>query len=118
MSQFLKQQIRVPFQSKLHFAEIEPEPIFVKKVQIDESFPEDEANNLAEIESYNKHLFRPNTYLHKWWARRSGTTFRYILKYLQNNPTLLNFYKAGGLEGKIIFDPMMGEARPYMRLFA
>jgi hypothetical protein len=42
-------------------------------------FPEEEANALASLESYNKHLYRPNTYLHKWWARRCGTTFRYIL---------------------------------------
>jgi hypothetical protein len=48
-----------------------------KTVPIDSGFPEEAANRLAEIESFNKHLFRPNTYLHKWWARRSGTTFRY-----------------------------------------
>jgi adenine-specific DNA methylase len=51
-------------------------------VPIDSSFPEDEVNELAQLECYNKHLFRPNTYLHKWWARRSGTTFRHILKQL------------------------------------
>lgn len=51
-------------------------------VSIDNYFPEEEANKLSGLESYNKHLFRPNTYLHKWWARRSGTTFRYILKQL------------------------------------
>ena len=65
-------------------------------------------NRLATQESYNKHLFRPNTYLHKWWARRSGTTFRYILKSLCTNETKMDYYASGGLEGTTILDPMMG----------
>jgi len=75
---------------------------------IDEVFPEELANQLSQIESFNKHLFRPNTYLHKWWARRCGSTFRLILK--QFVPTLgrRDYYAAGGLEGKIVLDPMMG----------
>ncbi len=71
-------------------------------------FPEETANALARLESYNKHLYRPNTYLHKWWARRSGTTFRHILKQLVDRPEKRDFYAPGGLEGKIILDPMMG----------
>ena len=43
-----------------------------KTVPIDTAFPEEEANRLAEIESFNKHLFRPNTYLHKWWLADPG----------------------------------------------
>ena len=43
-----------------------------KTVPIDIAFPEEEANRLAEIESFNKHLFRPNTYLHKWWLADPG----------------------------------------------
>ncbi len=77
-------------------------------VPIDTSFPEEEANTLAEIESFNKHLFRPNTYLHKWWARRSGTTFRHILKQLVSDPSRRDYYSPGGLEGVTILDPMMG----------
>jgi len=78
------------------------------RVPIDESFPEGEANELAQIESFNKHLFRPNTYLHKWWARRAGTTFRFILKQLVADDSLRNYYVAGGLEDITILDPMMG----------
>ncbi|MBW6485539.1 MAG: hypothetical protein K0B01_05230, partial [Syntrophobacterales bacterium] len=59
---------------------------------------------------YNKHLFRPNTYLHKWWARRSGVTFRHILKQLSVESKLRDFYTPGGLEGLTILDPMMGGA--------
>ena len=72
------------------------------------AFPEEAANALARLESFNKHLYRPNTYLHKWWARRSGTTFRYILKQLVTNPARRDFYEPGGLEGRVILDPMMG----------
>jgi putative DNA methylase len=71
-------------------------------------FPEEEANALAAMESYNKHLYRPNTYLHKWWARRCGTTFRYILKQFIRSPSRRDFYAPGGLEGIIVLDPMMG----------
>ncbi len=71
-------------------------------------FPEEEANALAALESYNKHLYRPNTYLHKWWARRCGTTFRYILKRFVPDAAGRDFYAPGGLEGSVVLDPMMG----------
>jgi hypothetical protein len=80
----------------------------LEKVPIDDFFPEGEANRLAEVESYNKHLFRPNTYLHKWWARRSGTTFRYILKQLVPDVSRQGYYTSGGLEGLTVLDPMLG----------
>jgi putative DNA methylase len=66
------------------------------------------ANSIARFESYNKHLYRPNTYLHKWWARRCGSTFRMILKHFVTDPGKRDYYAPGGLEGKIILDPMMG----------
>jgi len=76
--------------------------------QIDTAFPIEEANKIIEKESFNKHLFRPNTYLHKWWARRSGTAFRYILKQLVKDSARRDYYSAGGLEGQVIYDPMIG----------
>jgi len=75
---------------------------------IDSHFDAEFANALAEIEAYNKHLYRPNTYLHKWWARRCGTTFRAILKHLVRDQAKQDYYAPGGLEGQIILDPMMG----------
>jgi DNA modification methylase len=108
MTRFSKKAARVPVQKSFAFHEAPSNETGSGGVLIDHSFPDKNANRLAELESYNKHLFRPNTYLHKWWARRSGTTFRYILKQLQNDQSPSDFYKAGGLEGKIIFDPMMG----------
>ena len=100
--------MKLPFQLALNFNGSQLDNTPQSEIPIDKYFPEDEANELAALESYNKHLYRPNTYLHKWWARRSGTTFRYILKQLVSDTTKRNFYDAGGLEGKIIFDPMMG----------
>lgn len=79
-----------------------------ERVPIDTFFPENEADLLSHQESFNKHLFRPNTYLHKWWARRAGTTFRYILKQLVPDANFQDYYTSGGLEGVTILDPMMG----------
>jgi DNA modification methylase len=75
---------------------------------IDDGFDVSLANQLAHLESYNKHLYRPNSYLHKWWARRCGTTFRLILKHLVAEPGQRDYYAPGGLVGQIILDPMMG----------
>jgi DNA modification methylase len=75
---------------------------------IDVAFDEELANWLAGRESYNKHLYRPTSYLHKWWARRCGTTFRLILKGLVSDQQRRDYYQAGGLEGTIILDPMLG----------
>lgn len=75
---------------------------------IDTYFNETLADELAHLEIFNKHHYRPNTYLHKWWARRCGTTFRLILKHLVADPAGQNYYTPGGLAGKVILDPMMG----------
>jgi putative DNA methylase len=77
-------------------------------ILIDTHFDEEFADALAQLESYNKHLYRPNTYLHKWWARRCGSTFRLILKALTEDEAARDYYTPGGLAGKLILDPMMG----------
>jgi DNA modification methylase len=77
-------------------------------IPIDGHFDEPFADALARLESYNKHHYRPNTYLHKWWARRCGSTFRLILKGLVADAGRRGYYAPGGLEGKIILDPMIG----------
>ena len=83
-------------------------PQIEDSVAIDESFPEGFADELSRREAFNKHLFRPNTYLHKWWARRCGSTFRAILKQFVPDPQRRDYYAPGGLEGKVVLDPMMG----------
>lgn len=78
------------------------------KPSIDVSFDADFADRLARFETYNKHNYRPNTYLHKWWGRRCGSTFRLILKGLVDDPAHAPYYTPLGLAGKVILDPMMG----------
>ncbi|MEZ4593372.1 MAG: hypothetical protein R3D55_19830 [Chloroflexota bacterium] len=78
------------------------------KIPLDTEFDTDFANQIAQLEAYNKHHYRPNSYLHKWWARRCGSTFRLILKQLVEDEAQRNYYAPGGLAGKIILDPMMG----------
>ena len=79
-----------------------------QSITIDRAFPEEFVNQLSSQEVFNKHLFRPNTYLHKWWARRCGTTFRAILKQFVPDEGRIDYYTPGGLEGKVVLDPMMG----------
>lgn len=76
--------------------------------RIDAHFPERFVDGLSRQEVFNKHLFRPNTYLHKWWARRCGSTFRTILKQFAPSAEQSDYYAAGGLEGLTVLDPMMG----------
>lgn len=75
---------------------------------IDASFDVVLADQLARYETYNKHHYRPHTYLHKWWGRRCGSTFRMILKGLVETQDQQDYYSPRGLEGKVILDPMMG----------
>src|SRR5262245_18086895 len=97
------------FQLEIDFPALERPPLRdLNRVPIDDSFPEQAANAIGQVESFNKHLFRPNTYLHKWWARRSGSTFRFILKGLVTDPQARDYYAPGGLEGITILDPMIG----------
>jgi len=98
----------VPLQLSFHLQADEAQAPQAEGLPIDASFPEEEIDELARRESFNKHLYRPNTYLHKWWARRSGTTFRYILKSLVPDAGRRGYYEPGGLEGTVILDPMMG----------
>ena len=77
---------------------------------IDTQFDVALADRLAQAEATNKHHYRPNSYLHKWWARRCGSTFRLILKHLVDDPLRRDYYAPGGLEGRVVVDPMMGGA--------
>lgn len=78
------------------------------RYEIDDNLDVSFVDALARQEVYNKHHFRPNSYRHKWWARRCGTTFRAILKALVEDKTEQGFYEPGGLTGKLILDPMIG----------
>lgn len=73
-------QINIHIARQLSFEGFSRDSWTEEHFSIDESFPEQFADDLSRREVFNKHLFRPNTYLHKWWARRCGSTFRTILK--------------------------------------
>ena len=84
-----------------------PSAQYEQGLGVDSDFPEEFVNALSRQEVFNKHLFRPNTYLHKWWARRCGSTFRAILKQFASAERR-DYYAPGGLENKVVLDPMMG----------
>jgi DNA modification methylase len=93
---------------QLALDELSRSPQTAYSVRIDYDFPEQFVDNLSRQEVFNKHLFRPNTYLHKWWARRCGSTFRAVLKQFAPQVERSDYYTPGGLEGKTVLDPMMG----------
>ncbi len=93
---------------QLPMSEIAQAPSVERCVGIDGGFPEKFVDELSRREVFNKHLFRPNAYLHKWWARRCGSLFRAILKQFAPDDGLRDYYAPGGLEGKVVLDPMMG----------
>lgn len=78
---------------------------------IEQSFPIIEISRLAEIESFRKNIYRAAYYIHKWWARRTGATFRAILLgcFLPEGHSPLDFfYQAHQFKDAIILDPFMG----------
>ena len=93
---------------QLAFDELYRVPQAGHSLAMDDAFPEKFVDELSRREVFNKHLFRPNTYLHKWWARRCGSTFRTILKQFVPDAERRDYYAPGGLEGKVVLDPMMG----------
>jgi hypothetical protein len=60
---------------QLAFDELFRAPQKEHSLAIDCAFPEEFVDALSRREVFNKHLFRSNTYLHKWWARRCGRRF-------------------------------------------
>ncbi len=52
-----------------------------KKAPIEEHFPVEKVNEIADKESKAKRYYRPVYTMHKWWARRLGCVFRTIILY-------------------------------------
>ncbi len=80
-------------------------------LNIEQTFPLLQLNQLAEQEGHNKHFYRPATYIHKWWARRLGSVFRTILlaAFLPpGEPVWEHYYQRHNFSGKIVLDPFMG----------
>lgn len=78
---------------------------------IERMFPIEPLNDLARLERYNKHYYRPANYIHKWWARRLGSVFRTILLsvFSEDGGDLWSrYYRGADFGGKIVLDPFMG----------
>jgi len=78
---------------------------------IEADFPVLEISRLAQLESYRKNIYRPAYYIHKWWARRTGATFRAILLGAllpEGHSPLEFFYQANTFDDAVILDPFMG----------
>ncbi len=75
-----------------------------------DNFPFEFLSVIGERESWRKEIHRPIYHLHKWWAKRLGSTFRGILlsSLLPSNANLeREFYKRHDLSGTVL-DPFMG----------
>lgn len=81
---------------------------------LENDIPFQKVNQLAELESYNKHHYRPTNYQHKWWARRLGSVFRTLTIAALSSPETSadeiweNVTKACDFDDAVVFDPFMG----------
>ena len=69
------------------------------RLPIEEGFPIERINEIAEKESRAKQWYRPVYTMHKWWARRPGCLFRAISLYSlldeTTDPSDLEVYEPG-----------------------
>jgi putative DNA methylase len=75
-----------------------------------DNFPFEFLSVIGERESWRKEIHRPIYHLHKWWAKRLGSTFRGILlsSILPSGSDLeREFYARHALSGTVL-DPFMG----------
>jgi putative DNA methylase len=75
-----------------------------------DQFPFEFLSVIGERESWRKEIHRPIYHLHKWWAKRLGSTFRGILlsSILPSDSDLeREFYARHALSGTVL-DPFMG----------
>lgn len=73
--------------------------------------PYERLSALARHEAHRKSVHRPPYYLHKWWARRTGTVVRGMLLDLllpSNTDVMHAFYRAHEFSDITILDPFMG----------
>lgn len=78
------------------------------KHAIENDFPFEKIDPIAEIESYRKEINRPIYHIHKWWAKRLGTVFRSIVSGALTEGEWKDFYEFQSHSGKVVLDPFMG----------
>jgi len=70
-----------------------------------------ELSAMSRIEAHRKNIYRPPYYLHKWWARRTGSVFRGIALDLLLPPdadVMEAYYERHDFHDVIVLDPFMG----------
>lgn len=88
----------------------EPTPLEGKRA-IENQFPIALVSQLAEHESWRKEVYRPLSYIHKWWARRLGSVFRAILiaSCAEEHADIASLlWQPVRFPDVIVFDPFMG----------
>lgn len=75
---------------------------------IENDFPFEKIDPIAEIESYRKEINRPIYHIHKWWAKRLGSVFRSIVSGALTEGEWKDFHENQNHTGKIVLDPFMG----------
>lgn len=78
---------------------------------IERSFPFEELNRVAALESWRKEIHRPLSHVHKWWATRLGSVFRAILLGSiidEDEDTWKRFYQQNDFRKTVVLDPFMG----------
>ena len=78
------------------------------KHAIENDFPFEKIDPIAEIESYRKEINRPIYHIHKWWAKRLGSVFRSIVSGALTEGEWKDFHEYQNHSGKVVLDPFMG----------
>ncbi len=116
-----RQSLRVTEQPRLGYGEGRtPDPPSPQPIDdlarpalraIDVGLPLGPLHDLSKVESYNKNLYRPSSYLHKWWAKRLGSVFRTIILGAFCPPSdniWQRYYDGACFTDRVVLDPFMG----------
>jgi adenine-specific DNA methylase len=71
-----------------------------EKAPIEEYFPIEQVNEIADKESKAKRYYRPVYTMHKWWARRLGSVFRSMLLYSLADEDNMKVLKSNSKDGE------------------
>lgn len=66
---------------------------------------------MARVEAHRKNIYRPPYYIHKWWARRTGSVFRGIALDMllpEGEDVMDAYYRAHDFSDVVVLDPFMG----------
>ena len=78
------------------------------KHAIENDFPFEKIDPIAENESYRKEINRPIYHIHKWWAKRLGSVFRAIVSGALTSGEWKDFHSHQKYSNKVVLDPFMG----------